>query len=296
MRATVITAACLFLLASASAQQGKPKASAMPSGKAILEAYVSAWNRHDFAALDKLLTPDALHEDVAQGVHAQGLAEITKFMREEIEGEPDVDWRLTTVVDAGSTVAAEWTWTGTFTGEGPTGPVKGVRISGRGVSIVLTENGRIKRFTDYYDLASFFPKTSAANATLSDNDLSAKQQVLDLGKEWAAAEDKRDASTLRRILDDKFVASFGVKKPYDKEAFIKQIVSGDVDPTQSQALTDETVTIDQDTAVVVGTDTVRGTEKGAAYKADFRYTVTYIRRRGQWVALAEHLVEGPQAK
>lgn len=296
MRATVITAACLFLLASASAQQGKPKASAMPSGKAILEAYVSAWNRHDFAALDKLLTPDAVHEDVAQGVHAQGLAEIKKFMREEIEGEPDVEWRLTTVVDAGSTVEAEWTWTGTFTGEGPTGPVKGERISGRGVSIVLTENGQIKRFTDYYDLASFFPKTSAADATLSDDDLSAKQQVLDLGKEWAAAEDKRDTSTLRRILDEKFVASFGAKKPYDKEAFIKQIVSGDVDPTESQTLTDETVTIDHDTAVVVGTDTVHGTEKGAAYKADFRYTVTYIRRHGQWVALAEHLVEVPQAK
>lgn len=295
MRATVISAACLFLLASASAQQGKPKTSAMPSGKAILEAYVSAWNRHDFAALDKLLTPDAVHEDVAQGVHAQGLAEIKKFMREEIEGEPDVEWRLTTVVDEGSTVAAEWTWTGTFTGEGPTGPVKGVRISGRGVSIVLTENGRIKRFTDYYDLASFFPKTSAANAT-PDDDLSAKRQVLDLGKQWAAAEDKHDTSTLRRILDDKFVASFGAKKPYDKESFITQIVSGDVDPTESQTLTDETVTIDHDTAVVVGTDTVHGTEKGAAYKADFRYTVTYIRRHGQWVGLAEHLVEVPQTK
>jgi len=124
----------------------------------------------------------------------------------------------------------------------------------------------------------------------------AKQQVLDLGKEWVAAEVKHDASTLRRILDDKFVASFGAQKPYDKEAFIKQIVTGDVDPTESQTLSDETVIIDQDTAVVVGTDTVRGTESGAAYTVVYRYTVTYIRRHGQWVALAEHLVEVPQAK
>jgi hypothetical protein len=28
----------------------------------------------------------------------------------------------------------------------------------------------------------------------------------------------------------------------------------------------------------------------------YRYTVTYIHRNGQWVALAEHLVEVPQAK
>jgi ketosteroid isomerase-like protein len=87
MRATVITAACLFLLAGASAQQGKPKASAVPSGKAVLEAYVSAWNRHDFAALDKLLTPDAVHEDIAWPSRDVGPAQIKEFMRQMIEVE-----------------------------------------------------------------------------------------------------------------------------------------------------------------------------------------------------------------
>ena len=124
----------------------------------------------------------------------------------------------------------------------------------------------------------------------------AKQQVLDLGKEWVAAEVKHDAMTLQRILDDKFLASFGAAKPYDKDAFIKAVTNGDVDPTESETLTDETVIIDRDTAVVVGTDTVRGTEKGALQTVVYRYTVTYIRRNGQWVALAEHLVEASQAK
>jgi len=89
----------------------------------------------------------------------------------------------------------------------------------------------------------------------------AKQQVLDLEQEWVAAEQKHDAATLRRILDDKFLASFGAQKPYDKEAFIKGTVSGDIDPTESQTLTDRTVIVDGDTAVVVGTDTERGHEK-----------------------------------
>lgn len=124
----------------------------------------------------------------------------------------------------------------------------------------------------------------------------AKQQVLDLGKEWVAAEIKHDATTLGRILDDKFVASFGAQKPYDKKAFIKLIVTGDVDPTQSQTLTDETVIIDGDTAVVVGTDTLRATKNGEAYTEVARYTVTYIHRHGEWLALAEHLVEVPKAK
>src|SRR5215472_2998504 len=136
MRTMVIAVASLILLATVSGQQSKQTTSPMSSGKAVLEAYVSAWNRHDFAALDKLLTPDAVHEDLAQGVHAQGLAEIKKFMREEIEGEPDIEWHLTTVVDAGPVISAEWTWTGTYTGEGPTGHVKAQRISGRGASVV----------------------------------------------------------------------------------------------------------------------------------------------------------------
>src|SRR5579864_2291651 len=115
------------------------------------------------------------------------------------------------------------------------------------------------------------PKSSQTSA-LADT----KQQVLGLEQEWVAAEHKHDAATLRRILDDKFVASFGVEKPYDKEAFIKLIVSSDVDPTESQTLTDRAVIIDRDTAVVVGTDTERGTRKGAAYTEVYRYTVTYI--------------------
>ena len=136
----------------------------------------------------------------------------------------------------------------------------------------------------------------AAKAGNSDDPSAAKQRVQELEQEWVAAEHNHDAAALRRILDDKFVASFGAEKPYEKEAFIKEIVSGDVDPTESQTLTDRTVIIDHNTAVVVGTDTQRGTRKGAPYTAVYRYTVTYIRGNGSWVALAEHLVEVPKAK
>ena len=123
----------------------------------------------------------------------------------------------------------------------------------------------------------------------------ARQQLLDLEQEWAAAEDKNDATVLRRILGEGFVATFGAAKTYDKEAFIK-LFAGDVDPTASQTLTYEAVIIDGDTAVAVGTDTARGTRDGAAYTAVYKYTATYIRRHGRWLALAEHIVQVPQAK
>lgn len=126
--------------------------------------------------------------------------------------------------------------------------------------------------------------------------LDAKQQILKLETEWVTAEVKHDGATLRRILDDKFLASFGPSEPYDKEAFIKIILTGDVDPTESQTLTDQNVIVDHDTAVVVGIDTARGTEHGTPHETVYRYTVTYIYRDGKWLALAEHLVEVPKSK
>jgi ketosteroid isomerase-like protein len=133
---------------------------------------------------------------------------------------------------------------------------------------------------------------SAASAPSGD----ARQQVLDLDKEWAAAETKHDAVTLDRILDEKFLVTFGSKKPYNKAASIKAITEGEVDPTESQTLTDASVIVDGDTAVIVATDTLRGTKNGAAYMEVARYTVTYVHRHGRWRALAEHLVFVPQAK
>ena len=124
----------------------------------------------------------------------------------------------------------------------------------------------------------------------------ARQQILDLEKKWAAAESKHDAVTLDQILDEKFLVTFGSKKPYNKAGFIKAITEGEVDPTESQTLTDASVIVDGDTAVVVATDTLRGTKNGAAYMEVARYTVTYVHRHGQWRALAEHLVFVPQAK
>jgi len=69
----------------------------------------------------------------------------------------EAGWRLTTIVESGSTAAAEWTWTSTYTGDGPNDPVKGQKMSARGASFVVVEGGRIRRFVDYYDFASAFP-------------------------------------------------------------------------------------------------------------------------------------------
>ena len=134
------------------------------------------------------------------------------------------------------------------------------------------------------------PKVSATRAA------EAEQQVLDVDRAWADAEVKHDTAALRRILDDHFVATFGAGKPYDKEGFIKAVVDDETDPTASQELTDRMVRVDRDTAVIVETDTVRGTADGKPYSAVYRITTVYIKRGDRWVALAEHLVKAPPPK
>ncbi len=127
------------------------------SGKAVAEAYVRAWNAHDSAAMDSLLAPGAIHEDIAQNFRGKGSAEVVKFMRRAAAAEPDFKWEITNAIENGRYVALEWTWKSTYTGPDPTGKqVKNKRLSGRGASFVELEKGKIKRFTDYFDMASLF--------------------------------------------------------------------------------------------------------------------------------------------
>lgn len=129
--------------------------------RSVLESYVAAWNRHDFAAIDHLIGPDGIHDDIANAMHARGPEQVKDFMKSIIAQEPDLDWHIDRVIVSGSSIAAEWTWTATFTGDGPYGPAKDLPITGHGASIVVVQNGRIDHLSDYYDTLSFFPKPRA---------------------------------------------------------------------------------------------------------------------------------------
>jgi steroid delta-isomerase-like uncharacterized protein len=127
------------------------------AAQATLQAYVDAWNRHDSLAFDTLLAPTGVHEDLAWRFRGEGPAAVRAFLRDVIAVSPDFRWEITRSFADGQDIAAEWTWTATYTGPSPIGPVTNRPISGRGAAIVRIEDGKIARFTDYYDVASFFP-------------------------------------------------------------------------------------------------------------------------------------------
>lgn len=135
--------------------------------------------------------------------------------------------------------------------------------------------------------SSFGGETGNPAATSSDDE----QQLFKLERDWIAAEINRDPATLRRLLDDRFLATFGAGKSVDKEGFIKVVLGDGADKTLSQDLTEQTVLVVQDTAVIFETDTVRGVDHDKPYTLVLRISTTYIKRHGRWLALAEHIAK-----
>ena len=129
-----------------------------------------------------------------------------------------------------------------------------------------------------------------SSSARADDAADAKQMLRD----WVTAENTHDAAALGRILDDNFISTFEAGKPTRKAAFIKALTKGEADPRQSQSLTDETVIVEGDTAILVGTDTFHRTDHADPDGLALRYTITCVRKDGRWVALAEHIVKMPK--
>ena len=125
----------------ACAIQKKPPVA--ESGKAVVEAYVRAWNQHDSVAIDTLLAPDAIHEDLAQNFRGKGSAQVVGFLGKTIALEPDFKWQVTNSIGEGRYVALEWTWAATYTGPDLTGkPVTTGAFPGEGPQSPKWKTGR----------------------------------------------------------------------------------------------------------------------------------------------------------
>jgi ketosteroid isomerase-like protein len=110
------------------------------------------------------------------------------------------------------------------------------------------------------------------------------QRVLATEDEWVAAEISRDEGTLLRVVDDRFVFNANNGKTLDKAQLIKNVLAWRM---TGQTVSERTVLVQGDTAVVFGTTELRFASDGKEdTKSLLRYTATYIKRDGQWRALA----------
>ena len=123
-----------------------------------------------------------------------------------------------------------------------------------------------------------------------------ERQILALTREWVEAETNRDEAALRRILDDRIVATVGTGQPFGKEDYIKGVMEVAARKMVGHDLREQTVVVEGDTGVEVGTDAIRFVTKGAETISTYRYTATYIKRGDRWTVLALHMVKLPPDK
>ena len=117
--------------------------------------------------------------------------------------------------------------------------------------------------------------------------MTVEQQVLAVEDAWVNAEIGRDEATLRRVLDDRFTLNHGNGTTTGKEEVIAGVLGWKL---ITETITERSVLVDGDTAVVFGTANFVFPAEGADDgKSAGRYTAVYVRRDGAWRALALHM-------
>jgi ketosteroid isomerase-like protein len=115
----------------------------------------------------------------------------------------------------------------------------------------------------------------------------AEESVLQLTRDWLAAEERHDRATLQRIIADDFQGTAPMGNTVSKNDVLP------AEGTQSGGLaitaSDIRVRLFGDTAIV----TARGLPKSAE-RGELRITVVFARRNDRWQMVAGHLSAVPQ--
>jgi ketosteroid isomerase-like protein len=128
------------------------------------------------------------------------------------------------------------------------------------------------------------PKTNATDKKAAKVDATVRA-ITDLEHRWAEAFVKKDATTLRTVL----APTYHDTDESGNTSTLDQLVSMATSPdakVEAITITDIHVATYGKTAVVTGTATQRGSYKGQAFAPKVVFTDTFVKRNGQWQAVA----------
>jgi uncharacterized protein DUF4440 len=116
------------------------------------------------------------------------------------------------------------------------------------------------------------------------------QEILKTEREQRDAYLQRDIAKTEQLVADEFILTSG-RDIGDKSTLIGYMKSTPADPTLTLTAEDTRVSINGDTAIVIGRRVEKrrredNNQEGVAYA---RYVRTYVKRQGRWQLLAEHL-------
>jgi steroid delta-isomerase-like uncharacterized protein len=122
----------------------------------LIEAWAEAWSSpNGLERLASLLTDDCVYEDLGIGTVAHGKQELKAFFEAVFSAIPDFKIELTSRFRAGNWAGAEFTWSGTQTGDFPGIPATNKYACVRGASVFELQGNKFKRCSDYWDMATY---------------------------------------------------------------------------------------------------------------------------------------------
>jgi steroid delta-isomerase-like uncharacterized protein len=149
---------------AARAQVASPVASpaALPP---LLAEWTSVFNAGDVDRLLALYTDDAVWEEIAIGLAAEGPDQIRAHLDRLFAATPDIAYEVTSAFVAGDRAVLEWVVTGTYSGDFPgLPPAAGQPFSFRGASVFTLADGKIRHYTEYWDAYAFLVQLGAIPA------------------------------------------------------------------------------------------------------------------------------------
>jgi steroid delta-isomerase-like uncharacterized protein len=122
----------------------------------FIEAWAQAWSSpNGLEKLCSLFTDDCVYEDLGTGTLARGKEELKDFFEAVFRAIPDFKVELTSHFVAGNWAGAEWTWSGTQTGDFPGIPATNKYACIRAASVFELQGNKFKRCSDYWDMATY---------------------------------------------------------------------------------------------------------------------------------------------
>jgi len=111
-----------------------------------------------------------------------------------------------------------------------------------------------------------------------------EQAVIAVEDAWVGAEVAHDEATLRRVIDDRFLFNGNNGQVSGKDPMIESVLGSGM---TGQTITERTVLVDGNTAVIFGTAEFHYASSDAEdTPSRARYTTVYVKRDGDWRAIA----------
>ena len=122
----------------------------------------------------------------------------------------------------------------------------------------------------------------------------AEQELLKLQREWLDAYQKHDPAALERIEADGFTLTEADGKVTTKAEDVASIRNAKPpQPDDAFDVEDVKVRVYGDTAILMGRVILKYRNKGQIVVERYRYTDTYLKRRGRWQVFASQLTRLP---